>query len=414
MAIAVTLLVPAYEISRAIGGQSDLGYQVSQPLPVDVACQATSDYTCGGPTMGTAAAGPGAVDLVVWSRFAEEQAINGVWARRIDARSGRPIGEQVHVAQFPDVGSVLAAYNPRSQRYLVLWQGLPNNGAMAGAINGQLLTRDLTPVGPAITVAAHDFYLYPGDLTANPADGDYLIMQLSQSHEQAAPHDVYVARVASDGTVDGTATWRAGTQMGEGQVHAAYEPESRNYLFAWLVTAGGSATFEACTVSSDLSRLGPVEAIAPGQASLGSDFSIAGDPGEASAVIAWLNQAPTGPTIVAQKLGSSAQPVGTMSTISTLADPPPLPDAGLGRLQLTVVGDHYVAAWQGLDQAGIVAISADLKRAGDRTVVDLPGATSTYSHATVANPAARSFALLSSSDSRSSNQIYARVVALPH
>lgn len=62
--------------------------------------------------MGTAAAGPSTEDLVVWSRFETGQQIDGIWARRIDARSGRPVGQQVQVARFPDVGSVLAAYNP--------------------------------------------------------------------------------------------------------------------------------------------------------------------------------------------------------------------------------------------------------------------------------------------------------------
>jgi hypothetical protein len=414
VALVATLLPVAYAIGQATGRQGELGVDVSKPLQIDVACQPTADTTCGGPTMGTAAPGPGAEDLVVWSRFPEQQSIDGVWARRIDARSGQPIGAQVQVAQFPDVGSVLAAYNPRSHRYLILWQGLPNNGAMAGEINGQVLAGDLTAVGPPIAITAHDFYLYPGDLTANPANGDFLLMQLSESHEPAAPHAVNLTRIASDGTVDGTASWPVGPQAGEGQVHATYDLQSRSYIVAWLVTGGGSVTFEARAASADLNQLGPIETIDPGDATLGSDFSIAEVPGTSTAVVAWLNNAPTGgPTIVAQQLESSGQPLGTMSTISTLEDPPPLPAGGLGRLQVTAVGDHDVASWQGLDKSETVAIPRGLTGAATNNVVDLPGLRNTYSHAMVANASANTLVVLSTSDGRAANQIYARPVPLP-
>ena len=93
---------------------------------------------------------------------------------------------------------------------------------MADAINGQLLTDELKPVGPPIQAGAHDFYLYPGALTANPANGDYLAMQLSDSHKLTAAHDVYLTRIGSDGSVAGTASSQAGTQARAGQVHATY------------------------------------------------------------------------------------------------------------------------------------------------------------------------------------------------
>lgn len=286
---------------------------------------------------------------------------------------------------------------------------------MADVINGQLLTDELKPVGPPIQAAAHDFYLYPGALTANPANGDYLAMQLSDSHKLTAAHDVYLTRIGSDGSVAGTASWQAGTQARAGQVHATYQPRNRNYLVAWLISGGGSTVFAARTASADLSRLGPIRAIVPGSPTLGSDFSVAEPSGTASAVIVWLGQTPGGArTLVAQHLSSAAQPVGSVSTISALADPSELANDGLGRLQLVAAGDHAVAWWQGLDQSEVVSIPPRLNGGRPSTNVDLPGARSTYSHATVVNPNAGTLAVLSSGDSRAANQIYARVVGLPH
>ena len=129
----------------------------------------------------------------------------------------------------------------------------------------------------------------------------------------------------------------------------------------------------------------------------------------------WLGQTPGGArTLVAQHLSSAAQPVGSVSTISALADPSELANDGLGRLQLVAAGDHAVAWWQGLDQSEVVSIPPRLNGGRPSTNVDLPGARSTYSHATVVNPNAGTLAVLSSGDSRAANQIYARVVGLPH
>ncbi len=167
--------------------------------------------------------------------------------------------------------------------------------------------------------------------------------------------------------------------------------------------------------SANLSRLGPIETVVPSNATLGSDFALVEFTRTASTVIAWLNQTPAGPpTVVAQHLGSLGQPLGTITTVRRLVDPSELADAGLGRLQLSAAGDQADLSWQGLDQAEVVAITSALKIRRASTVVALPGARSTYSHAMVINPSARTLVVLSSSGSRSANQIYAHIIPIPH
>ena len=92
LALVGALLAAAFAIWEVRRGHGELGYQVSQPLPVDVACQPTPDTTCGGPTMGTAAAGPSTEDLVVWSRFETGNKLTasgrGESTHGLDGRSG--------------------------------------------------------------------------------------------------------------------------------------------------------------------------------------------------------------------------------------------------------------------------------------------------------------------------------------
>jgi hypothetical protein len=69
---------------------------------------------------------------------------------------------------------VLAAYNPYSRVYLVLWEPLPGGSP---EINGQLLDSKLRPIGGEIHTTAYDFYLYDGNLAADPDTGEFLLAQ---------------------------------------------------------------------------------------------------------------------------------------------------------------------------------------------------------------------------------------------
>jgi hypothetical protein len=372
--------------------------RVSEPLGIDRACHPTPDSVCDGPGLPAATTGPGAQDLAVWDRLSQ-----GIWARRLSARSGRPIGGQARISSAVGVGSIEAAYNPWSATYLILWEPIDGTAAY-----GRVAGSDLRLHGPVIQFRAHDLFLYTGQLTPSP-DGGFLFAELQGSHSSAAAHKIFLTRISSAGQVENHTSWDvAQTGVSGGQVHSVYDPRTGNYRVAWLTTGPGEQ-LASRAVGLDMVHVSPVVSAAI-DASYGPDFALADDAATRSLLVAWLSSNDRAQaTIRAQHLDDSGRAIERPASILTLKDAPATGQATLDRLQATPTPAGDALYWQDFSQVQVVSVSGTHRT----TSAPFHGQLSTYSHASVANAAEGQLLILSTNVAANARQLYAQTAPLP-
>ncbi len=211
-------------ISVALKGEN-LGSDISVPPK---ACQGSADSGCGEPNMPVLISGEEGSDLALWTTLPGQPASVGVWVRLVDARSGAARGPQVQLSHSVAEHGIVAAYNPGSRRYLLLWQS-------AGAISGQLLNDRLAAVGARFQIPAHDYYVRPGELAPDP-NGGFLFTQAQNGVGLETQTRVFVTQISANGHPLNTVSWPVGNKSQQFQfaeAHAVYLPNLEGYLVAW-------------------------------------------------------------------------------------------------------------------------------------------------------------------------------------
>jgi hypothetical protein len=390
---------------------------VSEPLSFDRSCRPTMDTVCPSPLL-LSVAPAGDRYLAIWSREAVGPE-TGVYARLVDARSGAPVGQQVEVSDRNRVvsargvvTSIVAAYNPGTREFLVLWQAGPGSGRHYPEIHARRLDADLHPLGAVVRIAPHGFYLR--DVAANPENGEYLLVQSPEIPEARAR--VAAIRLGRDGSAKAVSTWGLddpAPQIGVDRVHVAYDESTHGYLVAWLRTVGvpGLATRR---VDADGRHLSVArQAGGAGLPSEAGQFTLGCGRDRMGCLLVWTAESSQGArTLVAQRLANGGEPAGPTIKVSNTVDRTVQLKSPIQAV--VSAGDRYILSWHEGRNLRVSAIPADNGPAQPSRVVELPN-DPTRAIATAVSSSAQTLLILSLDDRRSGpNQVFAQVESLQH
>jgi hypothetical protein len=261
-----------------------------------------------------------------------------------------------------------------------------------------------------VSVTAHDFYLR--DLAANPATGEYLLVQLAPQGETVSPVKAFATRLGSDGSAKAVAAWtvtRPAQQVAFDRVRAAYDPTTRGYRVAWLLAGRTGSVIASRAVDANARELSATRPIAETGVLDNPQFNFAAAAYSGEFMTIWISPvSPTKLELLAQRIDQSGRPLGTTITASDAVDPPELRDH---RPQVTAAHNHYVVWWRNTfnirltDQGDAASASGSISLPNDPT-----GAVTS-----AIDPVGQRIAILSLSDNPGGgNQIFARVLPLPH
>jgi hypothetical protein len=312
------------------------------------------------------------------------------------------------------VGSIVAAYNRYTREFLVLSQALMPSPGVFGAIQGQRFDSHLRPIGSAVEITPHDYYLR--DLAVNPDNGEYLLVQIGfQGGFQAppSPGEIFAIRLGADGNATAVSAWNVASsaeRFAFGRVRAAYDSATHGYRVAWLLTGSTDSVIASRAVSANGELVSaPVAAIQPGPLD-NPQFTFAAGPNGRQFVIAWVSPTTTSKLeLRAQPLDLTGAPISGPETISDIVDPPAIREH---RPQLTTATGRFVVSWQNTGSLRIAAIPIATGPATPSVQIALPN-DPTGSTTSAADPTARTVLILwLTNNPGGPNQIHARLVPL--
>jgi hypothetical protein len=190
------------------------------------------------------------------------------------------------------------AWSAASQQFMVVW----HTGA-AHDIHAQLLAADGAPVGGPVALTADPDWQSDAGVAWNAARDEWLVVYT----HAGATTEVRARRLAGDGSplgAEATLTVAAGTWL----AHAAYVPETGDYLVAWFEGA-----MVARRVDADGAPLGPAFTLAPGYGSY-DGFAVARNPASGTFAAVFHGSSDEDFALAFDALGASSAPIeATMS-----------------------------------------------------------------------------------------------------
>jgi hypothetical protein len=368
---------------------------------------------CGLPNTLALIDGAGTSDVALWNTYPPgSPSTTGVWVGLIDARSGAAEGRGIRVAGAPAQQGLVGVYNAESKRYLVLWQD-------GDEISGQLLSDQLHRVGEPFQIAAHDTYVRPGELAADPTGG-FLFTEIEKPSGVAArPLHLFATSISPDGEPVHTASWTVTDglqQVDWTETHAVYVPNARGYLVAWLVFGADASVLADRIVDGTGKVEAKSHAVVRGGLVAGASFALAYQANSATTRVVWIQRSQSGGAtrnLVSLSLdpdGAPATPVRSLGQLSPLAAEEP---SLFSDLTLAPAAHEEIAIWLQDDVLDTFSLQPH-----DATAVvthrTLQGADGSYAHAVATNPTTTSLAVLSTSDHGYLSQLYSSVLHLPN
>ena len=172
--------------------------------------------------------------LVVWEESASEEPLNNAILAQIITPGGHMEGPVKVIAQsdenraFADI-----AYQPLTQRYLVVWAD--QNGRLDFGLDilGQQLNENGSLVGTDILLASHSgLSLMPCVAALSDPGAEYPYLVVYDTHPNPGESDVYGRFIKGDGT-PGTAITLANSEILESNPAVAGSAGAGKYLVTW-------------------------------------------------------------------------------------------------------------------------------------------------------------------------------------